>query len=101
MLSWNRQNGQNALPLINTATNDLLRKFTHDLKKQVGSHHNKPIAVIDLVSLASQVVLCNQSLLEILIRSGKVQTADSLLDQHKVSQQVKIPLAKLSDDEVV
>ncbi|XP_062518650.1 uncharacterized protein LOC134193825 isoform X1 [Corticium candelabrum] len=75
-----KQNGQNALPLINTATNDLLRKFTHDLKKQV--------------------VLCNQSLLEILIRSGKVQTADSLLDQHKVSQQVKIPLAKLSDDEM-
>ena len=101
MLSWNRQNGQNALPVINTATHDLLKKFSHDLKKQVGSHHNKPIVVIDVVSLASQVVLCNQSLFDILVRSGKVQTADSLLDQHKVSQQVKTPLAKLNDDEVV
>jgi hypothetical protein len=75
-----QHHGQNAFPVINTASEDLLRKFTHDLKKEV--------------------VLCNQALLDILVRSGKVPKADSLLDEHKVSQQVKVPLARLNKDQM-
>jgi hypothetical protein len=37
---------------------------------------------------------------DILVRSGKVSQADSLLDDQKVSPQERVPVTNLTDDEV-
>jgi hypothetical protein len=75
-----KQHGENALPLINTAPDHLVRRCTEDLK--------------------GNVILCNKALVDILVRSGKVSQADSLLDDQKVSPQERVPVTNLTDDEV-
>lgn len=48
-----------------------------------------------------QVVLCNQTLLDILLKSGQVQSVEELLKQKTVKARERVLLSSLTEEEIL
>lgn len=91
-----RQYGENAVPIPNSSTADKLSYLHKELQEKVIN-----LTLHTLVYNMIQVILCNQTLIDILHRSGKVRRYDEITKETApTSVMGRIHLKKIAPEQV-